>query len=326
MPVKRLNITGGSLNIVYVPSADSTPISAQFSAGVSLGGDGSLSVHTLQVDAAQTFTVSGGSLAFNRINLMPHSSTPATLLIDGDVVLNPLDNASAIIANGAGTGASGLIDLGGATRTMTLGDGAAGVDLTISVPLTNGGLSKSGPGMMRLTSSDNTYAGDTIVEEGTLKIYSPFLSDSADLYLSTGGLLELSFGGSPDVIDSLFIDGVAQPVGVWGGPNSGAQFTTPLLAGFGLLEVTSTIALTPGDFNGDGFVNGDDLLQWQADYGTGDGSDADGDGDTDGADYLIWQRNFTGSLSPLVVSTPVPEMTTLQLVVVGLAMVISIRR
>ena len=51
---EALAITGGSLTINYVPSPDSTPISAQFSAAVSISGEAALSVHTLQVDASRT--------------------------------------------------------------------------------------------------------------------------------------------------------------------------------------------------------------------------------------------------------------------------------
>ncbi|HEX2473490.1 MAG TPA: glycoside hydrolase family 25 protein, partial [Lacipirellulaceae bacterium] len=90
---ESLDITGGSLTINYNPdyavplngSGDplypnavrSGPISAQFSGRVSLSGNGSLSVHTLQVDATRDFVLSGGTLTFNKINLMPHSTAPA---------------------------------------------------------------------------------------------------------------------------------------------------------------------------------------------------------------------------------------------------------
>ncbi len=77
---ETLNITGGSLNIIYDPTYradDSTtvlhggPVSAQFSGPVTLSGSSSLSVHTIQVDASRVFTLSGGTLTFNTINLMP---------------------------------------------------------------------------------------------------------------------------------------------------------------------------------------------------------------------------------------------------------------
>ena len=50
-----------------------------------------------------------------------------------------------------------------------------------------------------------------------------------------------------------------------------------------------------GDFDNDGDVDGNDLSQWQGDFGLNGNSDADFDGDSDGADFLAWQRNLTGS-------------------------------
>ena len=114
---EALNITGGSLTINYDPNyvsdtvnypnaLRSGPISAQFSGPVSLSGTGSLNVNTLQVDAAQTFTLAGssGTLTFKTINLMPHSSTPAKISMTGDVNIDPLSNGTATIANGRGLG------------------------------------------------------------------------------------------------------------------------------------------------------------------------------------------------------------------------------
>jgi hypothetical protein len=46
-----------------------------------------------------------------------------------------------------------------------------------------------------------------------------------------------------------------------------------------------------GDFNDDGDVDGDDLLEWKNSFGQSVGADADADGDTDGTDFLIWQRH-----------------------------------
>ena len=64
----------------------------------------------------------------------------------------------------------------------------------------------------------------------------------------------------------------------------------------------------PGDFNGVGGVDGDDLAQWEGDFGTNGDSDADGDGDSDGTDFLIWQQNFNpaGEWTSMIVSVPEP--------------------
>lgn len=310
---EALNITGGSLTINYVPSADSTPIAAQFSAPVTLDG-GSLSVHTLQVDALQNFSL-GGTLSFDTIHLMPHSSAPATIAMIGDVNFSPLDDAAAAIVNGNGAGSSGLIDLGGVNRAWQVSNGAAAVDLSVDVPIVNGALTKSGAGTLAIGGA-SSYTGDTTVQEGILSVDNSFLSDSADVYLSAGAVLDLTFGGDPDVVDSLFFDGVSQAAGIWGAVGSGAQFSSPLITGTGLLEVSTFVAPIPGDFNQNGAVDGDDLAQWEGDYGVNADSDADGDGDSDGFDFLVWQQNYTGS-SPLAAASAVPEPSTVILLVVG---------
>ena len=166
---ETLNITGGSLTASYVPSWDSTTIAAQFSGPVTLSGSGGLSLHTLQVDAAQTFTLAGGTLTFNTVNLMPHSITPAKIAVTGDVNFNPLSDATATIANGTGSGASGLVDLGGATRIFSVGNGMASVDLSVNVPVANGGLTKTGVGTMSLGAA-NTYSGGTTLQAGALEL------------------------------------------------------------------------------------------------------------------------------------------------------------
>ena len=166
---ETLNITGGSLNINYVPSWDSTTNAAEFSGPVTLGGSGSLSAHTLQVDTNRTFTLAGGTLTFNTIKLMPHSTVPAKILVSGDVNLNALSNVTAVIAKGAGSGSTGLIDLGGASRALNVGNGTNDVDLSVDVPLSNGALAKAGPGTMRLTAA-STYSGGTMIATGKLLV------------------------------------------------------------------------------------------------------------------------------------------------------------
>jgi autotransporter-associated beta strand protein len=166
---EALNISGGSLTINYVPSPDSTPFAAQFSGPVALSGTGNLSVHTLQLDATRTLTLGGGTLTFNTINLMPHSTTPAKIVMSGNVNINPLAGATATIARGSGTGASGLIDLGGATRAFNIANGSGDADFSADVPITNGALAKTGVGTMRLNSG-NTYAGGTTISGGRLLV------------------------------------------------------------------------------------------------------------------------------------------------------------
>jgi len=169
---ETLNIAGGSLTINYLPSPDSTTNGAQFSGSVTLSNSGALSVHTLQVDTNRTFTLAGGTLTFNTIYLMPHASTPAKLLVNGDVTLNALTNVTAVVSKGTGAGSSGFIDLSGSARTLTVGNGISDVDFSLDVPLTNGGLTKSGAGTLRITGA-NTYSGGTTVSAGRLLVNNP---------------------------------------------------------------------------------------------------------------------------------------------------------
>jgi autotransporter-associated beta strand protein len=184
---EALNITGGSLTIGYVPSSDSTPIAAQFSGPVSLSGSASLSVHTLQVDATQTFTLGGGALTFNTINLMPHSTTPAKLLVTGDVSFSGLASISATIANGTGSGSSGLVDLGGATRTLDVANVVSGIDLSVNVPVTNGAIIKTGTGTLGLAAA-NTYTGGTAIQAGRIELSG---SLNSGVTVNSGGVLAL---------------------------------------------------------------------------------------------------------------------------------------
>jgi autotransporter-associated beta strand protein len=334
---ERLDITGGALTINYDPNyylvADpdyatnpdfpnanhSGPISAQFSGPVTLSGSGSLNVHTLEVDAAQTFTLGGGTLAFNTIHLMPHGTTPAKIAVGGTVNISPLANATATIAGGAGAGSSGFVDLNGDVQTIHVSDGAAAVDVAIDVPVVNGALTKTGPGTLVLN-GDNAYGGMTTVEAGMLSIANANLADAADVFLSNGGTLDLNFTGMPDTIDSLFIDGVMQTAGTWGAVGSTADFTSPLITGTGLLEVMTFVARVPGDYNGDGAVSADDFDTWRMHFGQsvaiGAGADGNKNGVIDAGDYVVWRtyaNAFPVGFSAQANAVPEPATTVLAL-------------
>jgi cytochrome c peroxidase len=80
----------------------------------------------------------------------------------------------------------------------------------------------------------------------------------------------------------------------------------------------------PGDFDGDGEVDGADLLVWQGAFGQTGLADADDDGDSDGRDYLLWQRNFGKTwddLLPLSAITAVPEPSSALLCAIALTAV-----
>ncbi|MBA4105965.1 MAG: hypothetical protein C0485_09420 [Pirellula sp.] len=84
-----------------------------------------------------------------------------------------------------------------------------------------------------------------------------------------------------------------------------------------LLLSLNAMAL-PADFDGNGFVDGDDLTAWQNGFGTLDNADrsmgdANADGDVDGGDYLMWQQSYGTSVAPTSppVTASVPEPSSL---------------
>jgi hypothetical protein len=80
----------------------------------------------------------------------------------------------------------------------------------------------------------------------------------------------------------------------------------------------------PADFDSDGDVDGDDLAQWQGDFGLNGDSDADNNGLSDGTDFLIWQRSFPSPASQAtLVGVPEPASATGWLV---LGLIGAIRR
>jgi len=222
-----LNIIGGSLTVNYNPAyrADDSPevlhagpLSAQFSSSVALSNSGALSVHTLQMDNNRVFTLAGGTLTFNAINLMPHASAPAKILMTGDVNFNPLANVTAVITNGAGSGNSGLVDLGGGTRAFNVGNGTSDVDLSIYVPIINGALTKTGAGTMRL-SGNNTFTGNVTINGGTLRYgHVSGLANSAVVIVNNGGILDMN--GFSDSVAALASSAGQTTGGLMQGPAS----------------------------------------------------------------------------------------------------------
>jgi autotransporter-associated beta strand protein len=282
---ETLNITGGTLTINYDPDYNSDfdnnastnfpnalrsgPISAQFSGPVTLGGTGNLSVNTLQVDATKTFTLAGstGTLTFNEINLMPHSTTPAKIAVTGNVNINPLTDAvgdaTAKIVNGSGAGNTGFIDLNGSARTFNVGNGSADVDLDVAVPITNGGLTKNGAGTMRL-SGNNTFAGNVTVNSGVLRYnHSSGLNSSTLVTVNTGGTLDMN--NTSDTIAGLAGTGGAVTQGAASltiSAASGSNFYSGAITGTGALikSGASTQVLAGNNSLGAVTVNAGSLL------------------------------------------------------------------
>jgi len=271
---EALNITGGSLTINYDPNyvsdtvtypnaLRSGPISAQFSGPVTLSGTGSLSVNTLQVDASQTFTLAGstGALTFRQINVMP-GATPARVLLSGDAVINPLSDATATIGNGAGTGSTGFVDLGGGTRNFNVGNGASDVDLAVNVPIINGGITKSGLGTMQLGAT-TTLTGPVTINDGILRVTANnqlgSVGVTTNMTVVTSGSAGSGHGGTLQLSGNVSYN---LPLTIGGGGLNGVSITAP--GNPGALDNASGDNTWSGTItlNGTG-VNGTDPLENQ---------------------------------------------------------------
>ena len=189
-----------------------------------------------EVGATHTLTLGGGSLAFDTIQLMPHNSSPAKLAVTANVDFSLLTDYATAINRGPGSGNSGFVDLSGATRVFNVPEGPADADLSINVPIINGGLTKTGDGTLALSGAKSVLDAAT-VQTGTLRLRRRLIANTADVRLSTGASLDLTFTGTPDIVRALYINGVSQTPGIWGAPDSGAQFTSPLITGSGTLLV-----------------------------------------------------------------------------------------
>ncbi len=256
--------------------------------GDTLGGATSIIAPTLVINAGGVVTNTSGF--FN--SLGPVTLNGGTLTTTGGAVVGYQSYslagdvtvggsvASTISVTGGGNAFNG-IHLGTNTVfNVSDATSSAASDLDVSAPLINrnqsltgvGGLTKSGPGTMTMTGV-NAYTGDTIVTAGTLSISNANLADTADVRLTTGAKLDLTFSaGTPDTIDELYIDGVQQAIGTWGAIGSGAAHTTALITGTGMLNVTTGTASA--------------YTTWESSYSLGSGTE-NGDPDSDGIKNLM---------------------------------------
>jgi autotransporter-associated beta strand protein len=217
--------------------------------GIVLGAE----AQTLKLTGTNTYagttTICYGTLAANggaaipdgsRVFISDRSSWGGNIDTERQpVVINSatlrIETSETIGSLSGGSPARGNVSLeGGVTLTL----GADNTDASYFGGFSGGGnLKKIGDGTQALTGANIAYTGNTLVEAGALSLANPVLADGANVLLSGGSKLNLAFQPI-DTIHSLFFNGQIQPRGTWGGPGSGAQFTSSYFSGSGRLNVT----------------------------------------------------------------------------------------
>ena len=232
--------------------------------------DGSKIVGKLSFDSSVSYTINAGT--------------------GGTLILNNVGSAASLASNQGNHTINAAVQLDGPTNTavgvgtLTIAGGVSGI----------GGISKSGGGVLALTGAIN-YTGDTSVQAGKLSITNRGLADFADVAVAAGATLDLKFSGAADVINSLFLGGISQPAGTWGPIGSGAEFTTALLIGTGLLQVTTYVpSYLAGDYNSNGIVDAADYVVWRRNVGgtTLANRDSQSSGPVGAADYEAWRSRL----------------------------------
>ncbi|MDX1948077.1 MAG: autotransporter-associated beta strand repeat-containing protein, partial [Pirellulaceae bacterium] len=125
-----------------------------------------------QIADAAAITITGGTLNAGTTS----ETTTATVTMNGGTITSSgagsfvLGAALNYIAGFGLSTISGNLNLNAATRTITVNEGPALTDLTISALVSNGGISKAGAGGMSLSNPGNTFAGGLTLNGGHLLV------------------------------------------------------------------------------------------------------------------------------------------------------------
>ena len=207
--------------------------------GSTVGGTGALTLGSRGTNGWEissgtyVYNLNGGTLLVPKIQKTSGNATGNFVFNGG--TLSPTASSTTFmqgISNAYVKSGGAIIDTNGFDITI-------GQSLLTDTVSTGGGLTKNGTGTLTLTGA-NTFTGDIVVNAGTLSINSAFINDAADVSLFTGSVFNLNFVGS-DSIGYLYINGVSQAIGTYGGIGSGAAFESVFFTGGGLLNVTSAV-------------------------------------------------------------------------------------
>jgi hypothetical protein len=280
-------------------------------------------VNGLRFDSGSEYAIAGAGALALRANTIGGNVNPTINVVTGghelQLAVNVLNNTTVNVATDASLNVNNAVALDG--RTLT--NAGAGV-LNLNFGVTGGGvISNSGT----LGTAGTTPIAANLTSTGALQV--DLGSANTDFFNITG---TATLSGVIDVVMEpgftptgnytvLTSSGTLNAAGLALHSSDLADFTLSI-AGNSVVLVTGGTATIPGDFDGNGTVNGADLTQWRGDFGpANDDSDADADGDSDGNDFLIWQRNVgQGAATATAASVPEPAsmiMVAMTLVACG---------
>jgi autotransporter-associated beta strand protein len=193
-----------------------------------------------------TLTIGSGGLNFSgtaspNITVNSDAGTPGKIVLAGNVTSTVTSGTASITSGGVATN-PGQLDLNGATRTFTVGNGTAATDMSISAQIIGaaGGLTKAGAGALALTGA-NTYGGGTVVSAGSL-----FINNTTGSGTGTGSVTVnnsgSTLGGTGTIGGSVTVNAGANIA-----PGNGGNTTAILSTGALTLASTSNFLV---DLNG----------------------------------------------------------------------------
>lgn len=196
-------VSDGTLAMGKSPSV--TAIAGDLVIGSGAGVDTVFHVSSNQIADTSTVTINSSGQLF----LGTQSDAIASLVLAGGAAstsTGTLTLLGNITTNASTTGAivNGNLNLGGPNRTISVADGTVFLDLDVSAVVTNGGITKTGDGLLRLSGSTPNALVSTSVNEGTL-LLSKTVANGAingDLVIGSGtGTDIVQLGASDQIAD-----------------------------------------------------------------------------------------------------------------------------